>query len=114
MAKTRDWTEILVRRSVIGPDQLKEAGRMQGTVEEALIKLGYVDIDDIMKAKAEQHGLPFVELREIEIPPSVIELVPESLAAKTSSCPSLKKAGPFVSSCTIRWILRRSTSCGSC
>ena len=25
MAKTRDWTEILVRRGVIGPDQLKEA-----------------------------------------------------------------------------------------
>ena len=25
MAKTKDWTEILVRRGVIGPDQLKEA-----------------------------------------------------------------------------------------
>ena len=29
MAKTRDWTEILVRRGVIGPDQLKEASRME-------------------------------------------------------------------------------------
>ena len=50
------------------------------------MKLGYAEADDIMKAKAEQHGLPFIELREIEIPPSVIELVPESLARKTSSC----------------------------
>ena len=40
-------------------------------VEEALVKLGYADADDIMKAKAEQHGMPFVELREIEIPASV-------------------------------------------
>ena len=29
MAKSRDWTEILVRRGVIGPDQLKEASRAQ-------------------------------------------------------------------------------------
>jgi type IV pilus assembly protein PilB len=93
MAKSRDWTEILVRRSVIGPDQLKEAGRMQGPVEEALIKLGYVDMDDIMKAKAEQHGLPFVELREIEIPPSVIELVPESLARENIVMPLSQESG---------------------
>ena len=68
MAKSRDWTEILIRRGVIGPDQLKEAQRAGAAVEESLVKLGYADADDIMKAKAEQHGLPFVELREIEIP----------------------------------------------
>src|SRR5271155_654799 len=93
MAKSRDWTEILVRRGVIGPDQLKEAGRMQGPVEEALIKLGYVDIDDIMKAKAEQHSLPFVELHEIEIPASVIELVPESLARENIVMPLSQESG---------------------
>src|SRR6266545_7712740 len=80
MAKqSRDWTEILVKRGVIGPDQVNEAQRL-GNVEEALVKLGYADADEIMKAKAEQHGMPFVELREIEIPTAVIELVPESLA----------------------------------
>src|SRR3984957_9690716 len=93
MAKSRDWTEILVRRGAIGPDQLKEAGRMQGPVEEALVKLGYVDIDDIMKAKAEKHGLPFVELREIEIPPPVIELVPESLARENIVMPLSQESG---------------------
>src|SRR6516165_6814525 len=94
MAKTRDWTEILVRRGVIGPDQLKEAHRMESsTIEEALVKLGYADIDDIMKAKAEQHGLPFVELREIEIPPSVIELVPESLARENIVMPLAQESG---------------------
>lgn len=93
MAKTRDWTEILVRRGVIGPDQLKEAARTQGAVEEALVKLGYADMDDIMKAKAEQHGLPFVELREIEIPPTVIELVPESLARENVVMPLSQESG---------------------
>src|SRR6516165_1941331 len=87
MAKSRDWTEILVRRGVIGPDQLKEAQRAGAAIEESLVKLGYADIDDIMKAKAEQHGLPFIELREIEIPPSVVELVPESLARENIVMP---------------------------
>src|SRR5271166_3815213 len=94
MAKTRDWTEILVKRGVVGPDQLNEAHRMQSsTVEDALIKLGYADADDITKAKAEQHGLPFVELREIEIPASVIELVPESLARENVVMPLSQGAG---------------------
>jgi type IV pilus assembly protein PilB len=94
MAKTRDWTEILVKRGVVGPDQLKEAHRMQSsTVEDALIKLGYADADDIVKAKAEQHGLPFVELREIEIPASVIELVPESLARENIVMPLSQGTG---------------------
>jgi type IV pilus assembly protein PilB len=94
MAKSRDWTEILVRRGVIGPDQLKEAsGSQSGTVEDALIRLGYADADDIMKAKAEQHGLPFVELHEIEIPSSVIELVPESLARENIVMPLAQEGG---------------------
>ena len=94
MAKSRDWTEILVRRGVIGPDQLREANSSQNsTVEDALIRLGYADADDIMKAKAEQHGLPFVELHEIEIPPSVIELVPESLARENIVMPLAQEGG---------------------
>ena len=60
---------------------------MGGAVEDSLVKLGYAEADDIMKAKAEQHGLPFIELREIEIPPSVIELVPESLARENIVMP---------------------------
>src|SRR5271166_1390811 len=94
MAKSRDWTEILVRRGVIGPDQLKEANRMESVaIEEALVRLGYADADDIMKAKAEQHGLPFIELREIEIPASVVELVPESLARENIVMPLSQGSG---------------------
>jgi len=88
MAKSRDWTEILIRRGMVGPDQVKEAQGMSNTpIEDALTKLGYADIEDIMKAKAEQHGLQFVALQEVEIPPSVIELVPESLARENIVMP---------------------------
>lgn len=95
MAKQgRDWTEILVKRGVIGPDQMREAQSMNHLpVEEALIKLGYAGVDEITKAKAEQHGMAFVELREIEIPPSVIELVPESLARENIVMPLSQESG---------------------
>src|SRR5215469_6275454 len=95
MAKqTRDWTDILVKRGVVGPDQLKEAMRMNNVpLEDALAKLGYAEADDIMKAKAEQHGMPFVELREIEIPASVVELVPESLARENVVMPLAQEGG---------------------
>jgi type IV pilus assembly protein PilB len=68
--------------------------RMNGVpLEEALAKLGYASVDDVMKAKAEQHGMPFVELREIEIPPTVIELVPESLARENIVMPLAQESG---------------------
>ena len=95
MAKqSRDWTDILVKRGVVGPDQIKEAQRMNSmSLEDALAKLGYAEPEDIMKAKAEQYGLDFVELREIEIPASVIELVPESLARENIVMPLAQANG---------------------
>src|ERR1700739_3433966 len=95
MAKqTRDWTDILVKRGVLGPDQLKEAMRMNNLpLEDALVKLNYADPDEIMKAKAEQHGMAFIELREIEIPPTVVELVPHSLARENIVMPLAQENG---------------------
>jgi type IV pilus assembly protein PilB len=95
MAKqTRDWTDILIKRGVVGPDQINEAKRMAGTpIEEALVKLGYATPDEIMKAKAEQFGMDFIALGEIEIPPSVIELVPESIARENTVMPLAQESG---------------------
>jgi type IV pilus assembly protein PilB len=95
MAKQgRDWTEILVKRGIVSLDQVNEAQRLGGiSLEEALAKLGYADADQIAKAKAEQFGMPFVDLQEIEIPPSVVELVPESLARENLVMPLTQDNG---------------------
>ncbi|GAC1473609.1 MAG: ATPase, T2SS/T4P/T4SS family [Isosphaeraceae bacterium] len=95
MAKqNRDWTEILIKRGTVGPDQIKEAQRMGNLpVEEALVKLGYATPEEIMKAKAEQHAMPFIELSEIEIPASIVELVPESLARENIVMPLAQENG---------------------
>src|SRR5579875_1583313 len=94
MAKTsRDWTDILIKRGVIGPDQLAEAKRMGGALEDALVKLGYADGGDIAKAKAEQYGMEYVQLDEIQIPETVVGLVPESLARENVVMPLSQENG---------------------
>ncbi len=95
MAKqSLDWKDILIKRGVVGPDQIREAERMGNmTLEDALARLGYADADEITKAKAEQHGLDFVELKEIEIPSSIVELVPESLARENVVMPLAQENG---------------------
>jgi type IV pilus assembly protein PilB len=86
-----DYSEILVRRGVVSPDQLAEAQQMVAEsgvrLPEALLRLGYATGEDVMRAMAEQHGLDYVNLAEVNIPPSVVELVPESVARENVAIP---------------------------
>ena len=95
MAKqSREWTDNLIRRGVVGPDQLKEAQGMKGlTAEDALVKLTYATPEQIMKAKAEQHNMDYIDLNEVEIPPGVVELIPESLARENIVMPMSQEGG---------------------
>jgi len=45
-----------------------------------------------MRAVAEQHGLDFVSLKEVTVPPSVVELVPESVARENCVLPLSEEA----------------------
>ncbi|MEN6558083.1 MAG: ATPase, T2SS/T4P/T4SS family [Thermoguttaceae bacterium] len=92
MAKRKiDFTEILVRHGTISPEQLAEAQQMSKDtgikVADALVKLEYATGEDVMRALAEQEGLDYVNLSEIVIPPSVVELVPESVARENCAIP---------------------------
>jgi type IV pilus assembly protein PilB len=85
------WWEILIQQRSISPDQWAEAQRLakESNIDEgeALVRLGYSTSDDVMRAKARQHGMEYVELSEIVIPPSVVELVPESVARENAILP---------------------------
>jgi type IV pilus assembly protein PilB len=98
MAKTRgDFTEILIRRQVLSPDQLTEARGIQqqtgAKLQDTLVKLGYVTAEQVMSAVAEFHGLQFVDLTEVTIPSSVVELVPESVARENVVLPMSQDNG---------------------
>jgi type IV pilus assembly protein PilB len=92
MSKARgDFTDILVKRGILGPDQLNEAKTLQqqtgAKIQDALIKLGYATQEDIMSAVAEHSGMQSVNLTDLTIPQSIIELVPESVARENIIIP---------------------------
>src|SRR6185312_10509276 len=92
-----DFTEILIRQGVISPNQLAEAQQMargSGTkVGDALVRLGYATSEEVMRAMAQEHGYDYVDLSEVAIPPSVVELVPESVARENAILPMAEEDG---------------------
>jgi len=92
MAKKQEsFIDILIRREVISLDQASEADQMakeaKMSVQDSLLRLGYASGEEVMRAVAEEHMHEFVDLSEISIPESVIELVPESVARENVILP---------------------------
>jgi type IV pilus assembly protein PilB len=92
MAKARgDFTDILLKKKILGPDQLAEAENLANStgikLQDALAKLNYATPAEVMSAIAEKHGMQFVDLTDLEIPKAVIEFVPESVARENLVLP---------------------------
>ncbi len=96
-AKKVDYSELLLRQGTISPDQLAEAKRVAKTsgkkVSDQLVVLGYATDDEVMRAIAKEHGLEFIDLNEVVIPPSIVELVPESVARENAILPMAEEDG---------------------
>ncbi len=94
------FLENLVRQGVISTDQLAEAVEMAKStgqkVGDALVRLGYATADDVSRSLAEEHGLDFVNLSDVVIPPSIVELVPESVARENDILPMAEKDGALI------------------
>jgi len=91
------YTEILIRQGVLTPDQISEAEQMAREqnikLQDALVRLGFATGEEVARALAEQHGLDYVDLSEVVIPQSVIELVPESVARENVILPLAEEDG---------------------
>ena len=86
-----DWVEKLLRDNVIGKDQLAEgkdlAKNLGIKLEDALVRLGYVTEQEVGQVQAKQFGFDFIDLNTLQIPSSVIEMVPESVARENVVIP---------------------------
>lgn len=75
--------EFLVEHALITEEQLREALRVQrergGRLGRTLIELGYLDEKTMIKALSEQLGVEYVSLKNYQIDPKVVKLVPERL-----------------------------------
>jgi type IV pilus assembly protein PilB len=85
------WLDRLVDEGLITADQLAEAEDVaknsRGQIEQALLRLGYVDQATIAKYQAREFGYEFIDLDEVEIPTYIIDQVPESVARENSVIP---------------------------
>jgi type IV pilus assembly protein PilB len=91
--------ELLTKASLISPDQLKEALKLQkdtgGKIGETLIKLGFVSEEDITECLSQQFGVPSISLVHFEIDSSVIKLIPADVARKYNILP-VNKTGATI------------------
>ncbi|MEX2286877.1 MAG: GspE/PulE family protein [Planctomycetaceae bacterium] len=99
-----DWLHRLVDDGIISSEQLAEAEEMAANLgikpEDALIKQGYVASSVIGRALAEAYGYDYLDLEEQEILPTVIEMVPESVARENIVIPlSLEDEALVVAVC---------------
>ena len=83
---TRRLGQILVDLGYLTEDQLwdvlEEQKQSPGEViGQVAIRLGLVTDEQVTEALAEQWGMPVVNLSETNIPPKVLELVPETMAS---------------------------------
>ena len=81
----RKLGQILVDLGYLSEDQLwdilEEQKQSQGEViGQVALRMGMITPDQLTEALAEQWGMPVVNLEETNIPPKVIELVPQTMA----------------------------------
>lgn len=86
-----DFLEILVRNKLLTEAQvgdIKKTARSSGiSTGDAAVKLGACTPELVAKARAKAGGLEYVKLDGIEIPPHVVQLVPESIAREHAVLP---------------------------
>ncbi len=83
--------ELLLREKRISPVQLQEALNHQringGRLGSNLVKLGFVQDDDITTILSRQYGVPAISLSQFELDPAVVRLIPPETAVKYQVIP---------------------------
>ncbi len=88
--------ELLVRNQLISDDQLAKAiaeQKKEGVrLGAALIKLGYVQENDLASFLSKHYGVPSINLAEFDVDPAVVALIPSAVAQKYQLVP-INRAG---------------------
>jgi type IV pilus assembly protein PilB len=89
--------ELLVRQNLISLQQLRKAQDAQtrdgGRLGYHLIKTGAIEEQKLTDFLSKQYGVPAINLKDFEIEPDVIKLVPKEVAEKHLVIP-VNRAGP--------------------
>ncbi len=87
--------ELLVEGGLITPAQLQSAITHQkiarGRLGSNLVALGYISEEVLMDFLSHQTGVPQMDVRNIEVPPQILKLVPHRLADQFTVLPITTK-----------------------
>ncbi len=87
--------ELLVEGGLITPAQLQSAITHQkiarGRLGSNLVALGYISEEVLMDFLSQQTGVPRMDVRNIEVPPQILKLVPHRLADQFTVLPITTK-----------------------
>jgi type IV pilus assembly protein PilB len=89
--------ELLVRENLITVQQLRKAQEEQqksgARIGAALIKTGAIEESKLTDFLSKQYGVPAINLKDFDIDPEIIKLVPKDVAQKHLVIP-VNRAGP--------------------
>ena len=99
--ETKKLGEVLVEAELITAAQLQEAIRHQriagGRMGSNLVALGFISEDALMDFLAQKTGVPRVDVRNLDIPPEVLQRIPKRLADQLNVLPiSIKEPKSLV------------------
>jgi len=87
--------ELLVEGGLVTPAQLQSAITHQkiarGRLGSNLVALGYISEEVLMDFLSHQTGVPQMDVRNVEVPPQVLKLVPHRLADQFTVLPITTK-----------------------
>ena len=91
MPVKKKFGEFLTESKVITDGQLKSGLQNQkkegGTLGQALIRLGFVSEEDMNKYLSDYYGVSYVDIKQYEIDPQVLALIPEQIVRKYKVIP---------------------------
>ncbi len=97
MAARKRLGERLLERGVISEAELADALRAQQVTGEelgnALMRLGYVEEDDLMRLLCEDADIPFLELAGVQPEQGAVQAIPEALARAHGVLPLSQENG---------------------
>jgi type IV pilus assembly protein PilB len=88
--------ELLLKESMVSPQQLQEAVSHQklngGKLGKAFVALGFVKDEEITSLLSRQYGVPSINLDHFEVDPAIIKIIPAETARKYQVLP-LSRSG---------------------
>ena len=99
MPPQKRFGEFLIKAGKIEPAQLQEALALQqkegGRLGTNLVKMGYLDEQELVEQLSKHFGVPSVDLDGVEVDETILKIIPGDIARKYTILP-VSKAGATV------------------